>query len=120
VLAPGSIVINEVLAHSHDENPNEPTPDWIELYNTTGQNINIGGWFLSDNNNDDPNLMKYQIPDNTVIKAEGSAGNADYVVFVQDVGQPGSDYFPFGLSEAGETVYLTSGESGQITGYYQT
>ena len=108
-LPAGSIVINEVLAHSHST-----LPDWIELYNTTGSGIDISGWFLSDNNNDDPNLMKYQIPSGTVIGAH------DYEVFVQDVGQAGSDYFPFGLSEAGETVYLTSGETGQITGYYQT
>ena len=34
---PGSIVINEILAHS------DTGGDWIELYNTTGEAINIGG-----------------------------------------------------------------------------
>ncbi|MHC4642730.1 MAG: lamin tail domain-containing protein, partial [Planctomycetota bacterium] len=52
---PGAIVINEVMSHSNDG------PDWIELYNTTSESINIGGWFLSDNNRDEPNLMKYRI-----------------------------------------------------------
>lgn len=113
VLAAGSIVINELLAHSHST-----ASDWIELYNTTGQNINIGGWFLSDRNNDDPNIMKYEIPGETVINAHS------YVVFAENVtfGNPSAPgcNTPFGLSEAGETVYLYSGQSGQLTGYYQT
>ncbi len=113
VLAAGSIVINELRAHSH-----QADPDWIELYNTTGQNINIGGWFLSDRNSDDPNIKKYEIPDPTMIGAHC------YAVFVENVtfGNPSAPgcHTPFGLSEAGETVYLYSGQSGQITGYYQT
>lgn len=110
VLPAGSIVINELLAHSHGT-----APDWIELYNTTAQDINIGGWFLTDNNNGDPNIMKYQIPGGTIIPAY------DYLVFVENTSFGGpSAAAPFGLSEAGETVYLYSGESGQVTGYYQT
>ncbi|HCO95856.1 MAG TPA: hypothetical protein DIU00_18270, partial [Phycisphaerales bacterium] len=50
---PGAVVINEVLAHSHAE-----ASDWIELYNTTGTAIDIGGWFLSDSYD---NLFKYEI-----------------------------------------------------------
>ncbi|MHC4214682.1 MAG: lamin tail domain-containing protein, partial [Planctomycetota bacterium] len=64
---PGSIVINELLAHS-DGYPN----DWIELHNTTGGPIDIGGWFLSDN---DSNLMKYKIQGPNIILA------GDYIVF---------------------------------------
>ncbi len=44
---PGSVVINEVLAHAHAD-----ASDWIELCNTTGEAINIGGWFLSDTDSD--------------------------------------------------------------------
>jgi len=40
---PGSIVINEVMAHSHGV-----AADWIELYNTTDSQIDISGWYLSD------------------------------------------------------------------------
>jgi hypothetical protein len=112
VLADDSIVINEVLAHSHALDP-----DWIELHNTTGSAINISGWFLSDKNNDDPNLMKYEIQ-STSIPAYG------YAVFVENVtfGNPSAPgcNTPFGLSEGGDDVYLTSGTGGQITGYYQT
>ena len=105
--AEGSIVINEVLAHSH-----ETAPDWIELYNTTDRPIAIGGWFLSDSANDP---TKYQISNGTVVPAKG------YVVFYENAhfGNPSAPgcRVPFALSEAGDAVYLTSGSNGQPTGY---
>ncbi|MBN2064846.1 MAG: lamin tail domain-containing protein, partial [Sedimentisphaerales bacterium] len=111
-LATDSIVINELMSHSHASQP-----DWIELYNKTGQNINIGGWFLTDDNTDFTTIRKYEIPANTVIAGHG------YLLFSQDTSfgsssQPESKRF--GLSEAGETVYLFSGQNGDVTGYYQT
>jgi hypothetical protein len=117
VPALGSVVINEVLAHS-DTYPN----DWIEFHNTTGATINIGGWFLSDNNNDDPNYMKYRIADGTSIPANG------YIAFTQDdnFGDLSSDSGKnkaFALSENGETAYLRSGDGTAgnyyLTGYYE-
>ncbi|MHC4749882.1 MAG: lamin tail domain-containing protein [Planctomycetota bacterium] len=103
----GDVVINELLAHSHAE-----APDWIELHNTTGSTINIGGWFLSDDGDD---LTKYEIAEGTIIEPN------DYVVFYEDVhfgnpAAPGS-HMAFGLSENGETLYLHSGSGGQLTGY---
>ncbi len=110
---PGSVVINEVLAHSHMADP-----DWIELHNTTGQPINIGGWFLSDKNNDDPNITKYEIPTGTSIPTGG------YIVFYQDLhfGNPAAEgaNTPFALSEGGDDVYLRSGLSGVIGGYEES
>src|SRR5437879_1298410 len=38
------ILVNEVL--SHTDTP--PPTDSVELYNPTGTNVNIGGWWLSD------------------------------------------------------------------------
>jgi hypothetical protein len=112
VLPAGSIVINELLAHSHNDDS-----DWIELRNTTSQAINIGGWFLSDDNRDPNVIRKYEIPPVTIIAAGG------YQVFVQatsfgNLSQPPEKRF--GLSEGGETVYLYSGSNGQVTGFYQT
>lgn len=111
-LATDSIVINELLAHSHASDP-----DWIELHNTTGSSINIGGWFLSDNDSSDVNIKKFEIPQNTFIPANG------FLIFIEDTSF-GSISLPaekgFGLSEAGETLYLYSGHSGEVTGYYQT
>ncbi len=99
---PGDIVINEVLAHS-DDSPN----DWIELYNVSEIDIYIGGWYLSDNNDDDPNLMKYRIDDDTIIAANG------YAVFTQDQHFIGA----FALSENGDKVCLSSAVGDQLTGY---
>ena len=106
----GSIVINELLAHS-----DAVGGDWIELHNTSNDLINIGGWYLSDNDNGDPNRMKYQIADGTSIAPGG------YIVFYQDGSfgdpcDPGSNS-PFALSENGETLYLQSGLNGVLTGY---
>jgi len=108
----GAIVINEVMS-----NPLGGSYDWMELYNTTNSAINIGGWFLSDNDNGEPNITKYEIASGTVIGAYG------YVVFSRDQNfgnydDPGCNE-PFGLSSNGETVYLYSGCDGQLTGYSQ-
>lgn len=105
----GAIVINETLTHSNSY-PN----DWIELHNTTGSAINIGGWFLSD---DRDNLKKYQIAAGQSIPPYG------YKVFTQDdnFGNSASDpgrLVGFGLSELGEEVYLSSGSGGNLSGGY--
>jgi hypothetical protein len=105
---PGAVVINEVMAHSH------LLPDWVELYNTTGGSIDIGGWFLSDS---DSNLMKYEIAAGTSIPSGG------YLLFYEDANfgnpnDPGS-HIPFAFSENGEEVCLSSGldANGHLTGY---
>ena len=103
----GSVKINELLAHSHTV-----PSDWIELHNTTSEPINIGGWFLSDNDN---NFMKYEIAENTIIDPCG------YIVFYEnqhfdDLNDPGC-HVRFRLSENGETLYLHSGQGGVLTGY---
>jgi hypothetical protein len=105
---PGAIVINEAMSHSNNG------PDWIELHNTTGEPLDIGGWFLSDN---DANLMKYRIADGTTIYEN------DYIVFYQDANfnnpeDPGC-IIPFILSENGEELCLSShlDPNGILTGY---
>jgi hypothetical protein len=108
---PGAVVINEVMSHSHEG------PDWIELHNTTGEEINIGGWFLSDNDRDEPNLMKYRIADGTTIPLNG------YIVFYQDTDFNNPDapgcIVPFAFSENGEEACLSSplDAYGMLTGY---
>jgi hypothetical protein len=104
---PGAVVINEVLAHSHAE-----ASDWIELYNTTSTTIDIGGWFLSDSND---NLFKYEIASGTTI------GSNSYLVLYEDLNfgnanDPGSSE-PFALSENGERLYLSSAQNDILTGY---
>jgi hypothetical protein len=105
---PGDVVINEVLTHSHAD-----ASDWIELYNTTALAIDIGGWFLSDSND---NLFKYKIVYGTTIGPNG------YLVLYEDLNfgnsnDPGS-YEPFALSENGERLYLSSAQNDVLTGYH--
>jgi hypothetical protein len=96
---PGSVLITEILAHS-----DSAYGDWIELYNTTGHDIHLDGWFLSDSFD---NLTKYTIPAGVTVPAGG------YLVLteVQHFGTA------FALSELGEDVYLCSGVAGQLGGY---
>ncbi len=104
---PDAVLINEVMAA-----PLAGESDWIELYNTTDQAIDLGGWYLSDSGN---NLTKYEIAAGTILEPDG------YVVFYEDL-HFGNDDAPgchsaFGLSRDGETVYLHSGSGGIVTGY---
>jgi hypothetical protein len=96
-LVPNLVVINEVLAHSHDT-----APDWIELHNNSAQDVNIGGWYLSD----DPFVpMKFRIADGTILPGNG------YALFYEDrdfglVSTNAGALIPFALSENGDTVNL--------------
>ncbi|MFI5380370.1 MAG: lamin tail domain-containing protein, partial [Tepidisphaerales bacterium] len=106
---PGSIVINEVLASAATRQN-----DGIELANTTGQAIDISGWFLSDTST---NLAMYQLPANTTIAANG------YLVFMDGANydnpsDPGC-HVPFALSALGGDVYLSSNYAGAPGGYQE-
>jgi hypothetical protein len=107
---PGSVVINEILAYSAAK-----TPDWIELYNTTGQYINIGGWYLS---NSDSNLAKYKIAEGTVIAPGGYKVFYDSNSF-DDTSDPGC-LIPFDLNRNGDKVCLSSALLDVLTGYRET
>ncbi|MCH8922652.1 MAG: lamin tail domain-containing protein, partial [Planctomycetes bacterium] len=99
VPAPGAIVVNEVLAHS-----DTPDGDWIELFNTTGADIDISGWFLSDNKIDP---LKYEIPSDTIIAAGG------FATFTE------SQHFGglFALSELGDDVVLQAVRDEALIGF---
>lgn len=60
-LAAGSVVINELMYSSHDNNK---AGDWIELYNTTQESIDISGWVIRDAQN-----SIFIFPEHTTIAA---------------------------------------------------
>ncbi len=99
------IVINEILTHT-----TFPFVDAIELFNPTGTNVNVGGWFLSD----DPVIpKKYRITDGTTILA------GSFLTFVESQFNPtpGTNN-SFSLSSSGEQIYLLAGDaSTNLTGY---
>jgi len=72
--ASAQVVVNEFSASnlSQFEDNYQRYEDWIELYNTSASSVNIGGYFLSDNQN---KPSKWQIPTGTTIAPNG------YLVF---------------------------------------
>ena len=98
------MVINELLAHSHDV-----APDWIELYNVSSAPVDLSGWTLSDSPDE---LAKYRIADGTIIEPN------DYLVFYEDThfGNPfdAGTLEPFKMSENGEVLYLYSGDDARF------
>jgi hypothetical protein len=99
-----TVVINEVLAHT-----DLPLEDAVEIYNPTGDDVDISGWYLSDSQD---NLFKYRIPSNTVVAAGG------YKVFYEAQFNAEAT-LPFSFSSAkGDEVYLSQSLSpGTATGY---
>ena len=100
-----NIAVNEVLAHT-----DPPFEDAVEFYNSGATNMDIGGWYLSDSQN---NLLKYRIPANTLILAGG------YVVFYEYQFNPDTTAQSFSFSSAkGDEIYLSQSLSpGTVTGY---
>ncbi len=103
VIAP--VLINEVLTHT-----DLPAVDSIELFNPNATEVNVGGWFLSD---DGAAPKKFRIPDGTMIGAGG------FLVFTETNfnAVPGL-VTSFSLSSSGDSIYLTSGDANtNLTGY---
>jgi hypothetical protein len=99
------IVINEILTHT-----TFPFVDAIELFNPTGTNVNVGGWFLSD----DPTIpKKYRIANGTTILA------GSFLTFIESQFNPtpGTNN-SFSLNSSGEQIYLLAGDANtNLTGY---
>ena len=57
----GQIVISELMSDNSEvfDNELDATPDWLELHNKSNEEVNIGGWFLTD---DEDDLAKWEIP----------------------------------------------------------
>jgi hypothetical protein len=96
----GHIVFSEVLYDSWVSGEDEG--EWLELYNPTGSAMNIGGWTISDNNEN------YSIPNGTSIAAYGfliiskgsSAFSTRYGFY------PGLSNFFLDLSNSGDFLIL--------------
>ncbi|MCI0748740.1 MAG: lamin tail domain-containing protein, partial [Verrucomicrobia subdivision 3 bacterium] len=95
---------NEVLTHT-----DLPFEDAIELRNLTAQPIDVGGWWLSDDNG---TLQKYQIPSPTLIPAYGFT-----VIYENQFTNQEIAAIPFALSSRGDEVVLTAATNNALTGY---
>jgi hypothetical protein len=101
-----AVVVNEVLTHSTGAN------DWIELKNTTGSDIDIGGWYLSDAA---ANLFKYRLPAGSVIPANGLLVLDELTSF----GDPAQGADAFSLNSAGDDLYISSSPAPGVLGAYR-
>ena len=71
-------------------NENGVCTDWVELYNSSSANIDIGGFKLTDENR----KSRFTVPAGTVLPGHGY-----YVIYCLRSG--GSEYADFGISRTG-------------------
>jgi len=100
------VVLNEIMttniATYTDENGQYS--DYIELYNRSGESVNLGGWYLTD---DPESLRKWKFPDVEL-------GADQYLVVhaskLNRTENPAHLHTNFGLSSEGEEVLLVNPE----------
>lgn len=100
-----SAVINEI---NYNSNSNFNPEDWVEIFNSSGEPIDISGWQFKDSN--DNNI--FYIPNNAVLASQ------EYLVLCRDT-STFKTYFPkvsniignfdFGLNRNGESIRLYNG-----------
>lgn len=78
--------------------------DWVELHNTSGKDVDISGYTLSDDVSDN----KYTFPQGTVIGAKG------YLVINCTTEETGEGIAPFGISQLGEESIVFKNSDGRI------
>ena len=100
--AVSGVRLSEVCASNAMIADNGETPDWIEIENTTGEDIDLSGWYLSDNPS---KPQKWQLPEGFTL-----ATGEIRAIFLHesDVG--------FKLSSEGESVVL-SDNTGRVMDY---
>lgn len=95
---PGDVVINEFMAENKYSvrEPNGKHEDWIELYNTTAEPIDLGNMYLSDSYD---TLMKWKFPAGTVI-----SGKSYLLVWADDDEEQVGLHSNFKLASAGDRI----------------
>lgn len=104
------LVINEI---NYAASPEFDTKDWVELYNTQPNELDVSGWFFQDNNTSD----RFVFPIGSIIPASGYAIlSRDSIDFRQFFPGEGKIYgeIDFGLSSQGEHLQLFDSASNLI------
>lgn len=94
------VAINEIMASNTVTATDEAGEydDWIELYNTGAQAVDLSGWFITDNPD---NLDKWDFPAGTVLQP------GDYLILWADEdSSQGPLHLNFKLSALGEQLML--------------
>jgi hypothetical protein len=100
-----AVVINEVLASNQNGavDENGDLEDWIELYNTGSQAVDLTGYFITDN---PANVGKWQFPAGTVLNPDSYL-----ILWADEDGNQGDLHLNFKLSASGEQIYLVNPDS---------
>ncbi len=96
-------VINEVLTHT-----DPPLEDAVELLNTSGSPVDVGGWFLSNATDD---LKKYRLADGTILPANG------FLVIYENQFNTGPAAFTFNSAHGDQAILSQADALGNLTGY---
>lgn len=99
-----AICINELMASNASYQTDEfgEYDDWIEIYNPTGQPVNLALYYITDDPN---NLMKYRFPADEPSKTTIPA-NGFLIVWADNQSSQGALHTNFALSAAGEYIGL--------------
>ncbi len=114
-ISSAQVVINEISAANYDggftDNYGEEE-DWFELYNPTGADVNIGGYYFSD---DDTEPMKWEIPAGVIVPANGyllvyASGRGEFAA--------GNVHTDFKITQAKQEGAVLADASGTIVDSY--
>ena len=100
------LVLNELMANNVSTlaDPDEPDAyeDWIEIYNASNVDVDMGGMYLSDDASDP---TRYSIPSGVIVPAGG------YILFWADNdNEEGDVHLNFALSASGEELLLVAAD----------
>ncbi len=103
--ADSELVINEFMASNSNTYVDEydEYDDWIELYNTSDDDISLDGYFLSD---DSGELNMWEFPTGTIIEA-----NSFLIIWADSDEDQEGLHANFKLSASGEELFLTNNYS---------
>lgn len=104
------LVINEICSRNASIiKPNRNgADDYIELYNTSDEELALEGWFLSD----DSNNLELQSLSGIVVPAHG------FKVLYADDSEEGNNALCFKISQSGESIFLTNQEGKIVNQVY--
>ena len=97
----GDLIITEVMVKNHAvvQDQEGDFPDWIELYNNSGEDLDLTGWSLTDRQGKDGLVFpSYLLP-----------ADSYFVAFASGKDRPADLHAPFSLS-VGEDLYLKNPE----------
>ena len=99
------LVINEFLARNSTTNtdPAGEYDDWLEIYNTTNEEISLDGMYFTDNPND---LTKWKIP----VEAGSIPGNDFLLFWCDEDGSQEGLHTNFRISANGEFLALVASD----------